>query len=172
LGTTGVERAIVGASQYPMEVRSIALAITRVELANRTRPERVIEYAYVALRLPRWRGVTVGAIQFKAVGLLSSAAFCSCSSRRKSMLHYISAEHQAFIILAHVSALASNLGDIRHVANAYNKGASSVFLKTQTIYSEVIALLAADGTLMMASSRFGRETTRRTATPPPTESDN
>lgn len=149
LGRSGVERAILRLSRYAPEERALALAITRVELANRTASWRIVEYTYLLLRLPGWRQVTAGSIQLNGAALLSAVPCCKCAQRRPRIWHFLSCTHQAHAVIAHVATLRDRLSDHRRVANAYNKGGHYPRLFDQTMYSEVVCMLAADAILML-----------------------
>ena len=73
-------RAVLARTDYSLETRALSAAIIRTELEARSFPTRIIEYLYVALRLPGFRRVTVGPGQIAAVRLMNIAHGCACEN--------------------------------------------------------------------------------------------
>src|SRR5688572_5988573 len=65
-------------------VRTLALALTRVELECRHATWRALEYAYVCLGCPGYRAVSIGPSQIRWSHLLSAHdSICQCSIRAR-----------------------------------------------------------------------------------------
>jgi hypothetical protein len=114
-------------------------------MAERGIISRLIEYAYVALRLPGYSRVTMGPIQMSVSLLRKPVPYCACSRQSgctPRLLHCISDEHQARALLSEVSRLYSIHGSERRVANIYHKGEDAVDAVLETVYSRVATDLA------------------------------
>ena len=135
---------ILGNGYYERRIRCLSAAITRVELDQRRRMWRLVEYAYVLFRLPGNQRVTVGPAQTRLSRLVRPVACCACERAcwLPSLAHCLGRHHQALAVLAEVRTLFSAFALDRDVINAYNKGVGAADLRLPTVYSEVVLSLA------------------------------
>lgn len=145
---------VLNCAAYDQRIRLLAASIIRTELEARSVVDRLIEYIYVALRLPQRGRVTIGPGQIAVSILLHTQVGCSCYGRTGMPfwpVHYCRSQHQAAAILAHVNSLRSKLSGDRAIANAYVKGHLAGDLHVATVYSEVVERLVPRFAVLHAS---------------------
>lgn len=129
---------------YEFRTRCLSAAVTRVELDQRRLAWRLVEYAYVWIRLPGRQRVTIGPAQTRLSKLQRQVPHCDCDSALSSpsLFHCLGKHHQALTLLSEMRILCARLGRDRDVINAYNKGADAGDIRLPTVYSEVVRSLA------------------------------
>ena len=138
------QRIIVEDQGGSIELRSLALAIMRVELIARPLSARVLEYVAMPLAAALGYSVTVGPAQMKVHRLKQADDRCDCGCDTRTCTSFwkiTNARHYLYRFTSHVHAMMNVLQDPRMVANAYQKGIDANDLHLPTVYSEVVVSL-------------------------------
>jgi len=135
---------ILAAKRYAPRVRAVSAAIARVEMEQRPRWSRVVEYLYVLMRMPRHERVTVGPAQIRVSRLKHPVTYCHCKPGTGSLSssHYLAKKHYSLAVLQETATLIARHGELTRAVNAYNKGTASKDLMLPTVYSEVVLAIA------------------------------